>query len=168
MATAREIYRAHPTQAEIDDVLGQRLSAALGTLNEDGSVHLAYVIFLFEEGKFHVETASLTRKARNVAASGRASILVDGRAATGRSVMVEAEGTARIIGLPDANDVNHRIRDKYVASDALAALDQAWSRFDDVSIEVTPLRWRSWTGSVLAATTEASLGRPYGGIWKPD
>ena len=41
MTSARDIYRAHPTQDEIDDVLGQRLSAALGTLNEDGSVHLA-------------------------------------------------------------------------------------------------------------------------------
>lgn len=168
MATAREIYRAHPSQAEIDDVLTQRLSAALGTLNEDGSVHLAYVIFLFEDGKFYVETASLTRKARNIAARGRASILIDGRAATGRSVMVEAEGTARMVGLPEANEINHRIRQKYVVPDAVAPLDEAWSRFDDVSIELTPARWRSWTGSILAASTEASLGRPYGEIWRPD
>jgi hypothetical protein len=42
MADATTVYRAHPTQAEIDDVLALRGSAAVGTLNEDGSIHLAY------------------------------------------------------------------------------------------------------------------------------
>ena len=166
MTTARDIYRAHPTQAEIDDVLAQRRSAALGTFNEDGSVHLAYVIFLYEDGVFLVETASLTRKARNIAARKRASILVDGVAASGRSVMVEAEGTARIRERPEADALNHRIRDKYVVPDAVSALDEAWSQFDDVTIELRPARWRSWTGSVLASTTEATLGRSYEGIWR--
>jgi hypothetical protein len=80
--------------------------------------------------------------------------------------MVEAEGRARLVALPEAHDVNHRIRAKYVLPDDVADLDEAWGRFDDVSIELTPDRWRSWTGSVLAATTEAALGRSYEGIWK--
>jgi hypothetical protein len=168
MTSAREIYTAHPTQAEIDDVLEQRLSAALGTLNADGSIHLTYLLFLYESGRFLLETASSTRKARNVAARGTASILVHGTASTGRSLMVEAEGTARLVERPGADAVNHRIRTKYVVPDAMDALDAAWSRFDDVSIEVTPARWRSWTGTVLAETTEASLGRSYEEIWKPD
>jgi Pyridoxamine 5'-phosphate oxidase len=166
MADANQIYRAHPTQAEIDDVLGQRLVAALGTSNEDGSIHLAYLLFLHEEGRFVLETASSTRKARNIADRGRASILVHGTAASGRSVMVEAEGTARLVERPEADALNHRIRSKYVVADAVDALDQAWSRFDDVAIAMTPQRWRSWTGSVLASTTEADLGRSYEGIWQ--
>ncbi len=168
MATAAEIYRVHPTQAEIDDVLGQRLTCALASLNEDGSIHLAYLIFLFEAGRFLLETASATRKARNIAARSTASILVQGTAATGRSLMVEAEGEARIIGLPEAHTVNHLIRAKYVQPDAVEALDATWGRFDDVSIEVSPVRWRSWTGTVLAETTEAAMGRSYEGIWIPD
>jgi hypothetical protein len=166
MTTANDIYRAHPTDEEIADVLGQRLSAALGTLNDDGSIHLTYLLFLYDEGRFLLETASSTRKARNIAARGTASILVHGTAAGGRSLMVEAEGTARLIGLPDAHEVNHRIREKYVLPTDVADLDQVWGRFDDVSIELTPDRWRSWTGSVLASTTEAALGRSYDGIWK--
>jgi Pyridoxamine 5'-phosphate oxidase len=166
MTTADQIYRAHPTQAEIDDVLGQRLTCALGTLNEDGSIHLTYLIFLFDEGRFLLETASSTRKARNVAARGQASILVQGTAATGRSLMVEAEGSGRLIELPDAHDTNHRIRAKYVVDDAVESLDATWGRFDDVTIEVDPGRWRSWTGSVLAATTEAEMGRSYEEIWR--
>ncbi len=166
MADANEIYRAHPSQEEIEEVLGQRLVAALGTMNEDGTIHLAYLLFLHDRGRFLLETASSTRKARNIAARGTASILVHGTAASGRSVMVEAEGTARLVDRPEADRINHRIRSKYVVADAVDALDQAWSRFDDVAIEVTPQRWRSWTGSVLASTTEADLGRSYEGIWQ--
>ena len=168
MATAREIYHAHPTQDEIDDVLGQRLIAVLGTLNEDGSIHLTYLLFLFEDGRFYLETSSVTRKARNVAGRGIGSILVQGRASTGRNLMVEAEGAARIIDLPGAQDINHRIRAKYIVADAVDAIDEAWVRFDDVAIEVAPTRWRSWTGDVLATTTEEALGRSYGEIWQPD
>jgi hypothetical protein len=168
MSTAEKIYRAHPTQEEIADVLGQRLAAALGTLNEDGSIHLTYLLFLYEDGQFFLETSSVTRKARNIAARGQASILVHGTASSGRSLMVEAEGTARLIELPEAHEVNHRIRAKYIVPDAVEAVDQAWARFDDVAIGIAPVRWRSWTGSVLASTTETALGRSYEAIWKPD
>ncbi|HEY1387810.1 MAG TPA: hypothetical protein VGF38_04630 [Ktedonobacterales bacterium] len=41
MDEARQVYRARPTTEEIADVLSQRLEAAVGTLNEDGSIHLA-------------------------------------------------------------------------------------------------------------------------------
>jgi hypothetical protein len=166
MTTANDIYRAHPTDEEIADVLDQRLSAALGTLNDDGSIHLTYLLFVYEGGRFLLETASSTRKARNIAARGTASILVHGTAASGRSLMIEAEGRARLIELPEAHEVNHRIHAKYVLPDDVADLDQVWGRFDDVSIELTPDRWRSWTGSVLASTTEAALGRSYEAIWK--
>ena len=166
--TADEIYRAHPDQSEIDDVLSQRLTTALGTLNEDGSIHLTYLLFLYENGRFYLETASSTRKARNVAARGVASLLIHGSAANGRSLMVSCEGTARLVEVPEAHAVNHRVRAKYLLPDAVEGIDATWGRFDDVSIEVTPSRWRSWTGDVLAATTEAALGRPYGEIWQPD
>ena len=66
MATANEIYRVHPTDEEITDVLAQRLTAAVATHNPDGSIHLAYVLFLFENGKLYWETASSTRKIKNL------------------------------------------------------------------------------------------------------
>ena len=168
MPTADEMYRRHPEQSEIDDVLAGRGVCALGTLNKDGSIHLTYLLFLFEDGVFLLETASSTRKARNVAARGVASLLMQGTASTGRSLMVECEGTARIIPVPEAHGVNHRIRSKYLLPDAVAGVDAAWGEFDDVSIEVVPERWRSWTGDAFAATTEAALGRPYEELWQPD
>jgi nitroimidazol reductase NimA-like FMN-containing flavoprotein (pyridoxamine 5'-phosphate oxidase superfamily) len=168
MATATEIYRAHPTQDEIDEVLEQREIATLGTLNADGSVHLAYVIYLFEDGVFRLETSSVTKKARNIGARASASIIVSGRASTGRSLMVEAEGTARIVGPPESVELNRRVLAKYVVDDAVDELNATWSRFDDVSIELTPARWRSWTNTLLREAAEAGTGRDYGEIWKPD
>jgi PPOX class probable F420-dependent enzyme len=168
MATARQVYRVHPTRAEIDDVLGQRLTAVLGTLNDDGSIHLTYLLFLYEDGRFLFETSSETRKARNLAARGTASVIVQGRAATGRSLMVEAEGDAQLIHVPEAHAANHRLRSKYVRPDALDAVDDAWGPIDDVTIELTPRRWRSWTGTVLRDATEASTGRAYEALWQDD
>ena len=80
----------------------QRVTATVGTLNEDGSVHLAYVIFLHEDGKLYFETSSVTRKARNVLSRPQATLLVQGSASTGRNLMVAAEGTARVIEGPEA------------------------------------------------------------------
>ena len=168
VSTAKEIYQAHPTDAEIAEVLAQREIATLGTVNTDGSVHLAYVIFLFEDGLFRLETSSVTVKARNIAARATASIIVSGRASTGRSLMVEAEGTARIVPAPESVELNRRVLAKYVLPDAVEDLNAVWSRFDDVTVELAPTRWRSWTNTLLRAEAEAGTGKSYGDIWKPD
>lgn len=165
MVDATTVYGAHPNQEEIDEVLGQRVSAALGTLNEDGSIHLTYVIFLHEAGRLYLETSSVTRKARNVTARARATMMVQGRASTGRSLMVAAEGIARVIHGPEAEAINHRLRAKYIKPEAIDAIDRAWGRLDDVSIEITPRRWRSWTGDVLHEETEKELEGSYDDAW---
>jgi PPOX class probable F420-dependent enzyme len=168
MADAAAVYRAHPTQDEIDEVLAQREIATVGTFNEDGSIHLAYVIYLYEDGRLFFETSSVTRKARNAAARPRASFIVSGRASTGRSLMVAAEGTARVIDGPEAQAINHRLRERYIVPDALDAIDRAWGRFDDVTVEISPVRWRSWTNAVLKAESEKELDGSYGDAFLPD
>jgi hypothetical protein len=165
MVDATTVYGAHPTQEEIDEVLGQRVSAALGTLNEDGSVHLTYVIFLHEAGRLYLETSSVTRKVRNVTARARATMMVQGRASTGRNLMVAAEGIGRVIHGSEAQAINHRLRAKYIKPEAMDAIDRAWGRLDDVSIEITPRRWRSWTGDVLHEETEKELEGSYDDAW---
>ena len=163
-----EVYQAHPTQTEIDEVLGQRGVAAIGTLNEDGSIHLAYVIYLHDAGRLFFETSSVTRKARNAAARSKATFLVHGAASSGRSVMVAGEGEARVIDGPEAAAINRRIRTKYVTDEAIEGIDQAWAKLDDVAIEITPRRWRSWTGAVLREQTERASGLDYDAAWRED
>jgi len=165
---AIEVYRAHPTPDEIDEVLEQRGIATLGTMNGDGSIHLTYVIFLHADGKLYFETSSVTRKARNVRDRNRATLLVEGRASTGRSLMVAAEGTARVISGREADEMNHRIRAKYVKPESLDGIDRAYGRFDDVAIEITPSRWRSWTNSLLRAEAQKEISGSYGDVWLPD
>lgn len=168
MTSPREIYQDHPTDEEIEDVLAQRLSGVVGTLNDDGSIHLAYVIFLWEDGRLWYETSSVTRKARNAAARPTSSFIVQGTAGSGRGLMVALEGTSEVLIGADARGVQHRIRAKYVRSEALPALGRAWDEMDDVAIAITPTRRRSWTGGTLAAFTEAALGSPYDDAWIPD
>jgi nitroimidazol reductase NimA-like FMN-containing flavoprotein (pyridoxamine 5'-phosphate oxidase superfamily) len=158
MATAREVYRHHPTNDEIVEVLGKRVSAALGTLNEDGSIHLTYVLFLHEGDRVYVETSSVTRKARNVAARPTASVLVQGRASTGRNLMVAGEGRARVIDGDAAQEINRRLRAKYLVPEALEPIGRAWSKLDDVAIELEPERLRSWTGTLLHREAIEELG----------
>ena len=168
MADAERVYRAHPTEEEIAEVLGQRLTATVGTLNADGSVHLAYVIFLHEAGRLYLETSSVTRKARNARRSGAASLLVQGRASSGRGLMVAAEGVARVVEGPEAQEVNRRLRAKYLKPEVLDAIDRVWGPLDDVAVEITPDRWRSWTGSAFHEATAAELDVPYADAWLPD
>ena len=168
MTSTRDIYNAHPTDDEIDDVLGQPLAGAVGTINEDGSIHLAYVIFLYESGSIWFETSSITRKARNAAARPTISFLVQGTAASGTGLMVAFEGEARVVDGDDAHAIQHRIRAKYVTAEAMPALDRAWDAMDDVAIEIVPRRRRSWTGSMLASATEAAIGSSYDAAWIPD
>jgi hypothetical protein len=95
-------------------------------------------------------------------------MLVQGTAATGRHLMVAAEGAARVLTGEDAVAINHRLRAKYLKPEALDAINRAWDRLDDVAIEITPTRWRSWTGGLLHEETQRELDLPYDDAWLPD
>jgi hypothetical protein len=95
-------------------------------------------------------------------------MLVQGGASTGRSLMVSAEGTATVLQGAQAQALNHRLRAKYIKPEALDGIDRAWGRLDDVAVEITPHRWRSWTGSVLHAETGKELSGPYEDAWLPE
>ena len=168
MADAGQVYRAHPTSGEIAEVLAKRLVATVGTCNRDGSIHLAYVLFLHQDGLLYFETSSVTRKVHNAERRGWASMIVQGPASTGRSLMVTAEGTARVLRGAQAEQLNRRLRAKYIRPTALEGIDRAWGRLDDVAVEITPRRWRSWTGSVLHDETRKELAGPYEDAWLAD
>jgi nitroimidazol reductase NimA-like FMN-containing flavoprotein (pyridoxamine 5'-phosphate oxidase superfamily) len=168
MAKAAHVYRSRPTETEIGDVLAQRLVATVGTLNPDESVHLAYVLFEHHDGHIYFETSSVTRKARNAERTRSASVVVRGQASGGRNLMVSIEGVARVIRGIEAHTINHRLRAKYIRPEALPDVDRAWASLDDVAVEVTPRRQRSWTANLLHEETQKELSVPFGEIWLPD
>jgi len=159
---ASEIYQAQAAPDDIETFLETRANAVLGTINASGSVHLAFMIFLFEDGKMYFETSSTTVKARNIAARPQASFAVDGP-----GFMAMAEGTARLIEGDAANEINTRLRAKYLTAEAAATVGRAWSDIDDVCIEITPLRWRSWSNAKFGQfSMDAADGLPTSDWWK--
>jgi hypothetical protein len=164
---AERVYLARPTPEEVAEVLDQRVTATVGTLNEDGSVHLAYVLFLYADRQLYFETSSITRKARNATRRGHISMIVQSQTKYGHHVMVAAEGTPRVIRGDEATRIHHRLRAKYIRPEALAGIDRAWEAIDDIAVQLVPRRWRSWTASVYHDVTSRHLDVPYEEAWVP-
>jgi hypothetical protein len=78
MVDASDIYLAKAAPEKIEQHLKRPINATIGTLNADGSIHLAFVLFLWEGSKLYFETASMMKKARNVAARSTASFAIEG------------------------------------------------------------------------------------------
>jgi general stress protein 26 len=115
MTDAVEVYRAQAAPAAIEASLSSKTAkAVVGTLNEDGTTHLAFVIFLYEDGRFYFETSSVTKKARNAAARPNTSFAIEGP-----GFMAKAEGTARVIEGAEAQAINARLRAKYLTPEAM-------------------------------------------------
>jgi len=150
---ASDVYLAKPAPEAIERYLERPINATVGTLNPDGSIHLAFVLFLWESGKFFFETVSMTRKARNVAARPTASFAFEGR-----GFMAMAEGIGRVIEGDEAHAVNSRLRRKYLTEPAVETVGAAWGTVDDVAIEITPTKWRSWSNEVLRELSADSAG----------
>ncbi|MGH8833414.1 MAG: pyridoxamine 5'-phosphate oxidase family protein [Actinomycetes bacterium] len=129
-------------------------------------MHLAYVIFLHEDGRLYFETSSVTRKARNARERGRATMLVQGQAATGTGLTVAAEGDATVITGPRAQEINERLRAKYIRPAALGEINQAWGPLDDVAVEIVPRTWRSWTSAPFHEYTQQTLTAEYDDAWR--
>jgi len=150
---ASEVYLTEATPESIERHLGGTGNATIGTLNADGSIHLAFVLFLWEGGKLYFETASMTKKARNVAARSTASFAIDGE-----GFMAMAEGVGRIIDGDEAHTINRRLRQKYLTGPAVDTVGAAWGTVDDVAVEITPTKWRSWSNEVLSELGRESAG----------
>ena len=162
---AADVYLAKPTMEEIEYHLTRPLKCTVGTLNPDGSIHLAFVIFLWENGKLYFETASMTKKARNVAANRTISFAFE----SGTGFMAMAEGVGRVVEGEEAQAINERLRRHHLEDAAAETVGQAWKQFDDVCIEITPTRWRSWSSELFyQASKDAAGDLPPGDWWRAD
>lgn len=164
MDAPHAVYLAKPAPEAIEEHLERRINATIGTLNPDGSIHLAFVLFLWEEGKLYFETASMTKKAHNVAARPTASFAFEGK-----GFMAMPEGIGRIIDGSEAHAINGRLRQKYLTGPAAATVGVAWGTVEDISVEITPTKWRSWSNEALSELGQDSAGdRPPNEWWRRD
>ena len=132
--------------------LQRRLIATLGTQNSDGSIHLTAVWFLFEENSFFVATSSKTKKARNILANAKASLMVDMRK-PGTECGVTATCRAELLSGDPSKQLNRRIHSRYLSAAAMAdpGIEPVFASFDDVTIRLTPESWFPWDMATLDA-----------------
>src|SRR5450755_3412500 len=144
--------------ATLQEILQGRYIATLGTENADGTIHLTAVWYLFEDGHLFVATSSKSRKARNVAARPKASLMVDVRK-PGAERGVTAAGKVELISGDQSQELNRRIHSRYMSAAAIAdpQIGPVFASFDDVSLRLTPTSWITWDMSVLDA--QAFSGR---------
>ena len=136
----------------LQEILQGRYIATLATENADGTIQLTAVWFLFEDGHLFVATSSKSRKARNLAARPKATLMVDVRKpATERGVT--AAGRADVISGEQSQEINWRIHRRYMSPAALADphVGAVFASFDDVTLRISPVSWTSWDMSVLDA-----------------
>lgn len=153
-----------PTQTldpALHELMRGRYVASLGTENADGSIHLTAVWYLFESGCLYVATSSRSRKARNVAARPKASLMVDVRR-PGTERGVTAAGRVELISGQQSQEINRRIHSRYMSAAAMAdpQIGPVFASFDDVTIRLMPESWTNWDMAVLDAQ---ALGGRLGG-----
>jgi len=138
--------------------LSGRRIATLGTENPDGTIHLTAVWYLYEDGCLYVATSDKTRKARNIAARPRVSLMVDARK-PGTERGVTAAGSAELISGPEAQAINQRVHSRYLSAAALSdpGIGPVFASFDNVAIRIRPGSWFTWDMAVL--DTQAFGGR---------
>jgi len=145
----------------LQELIRGRHIATFGTENGDGSIHLTAVWYLFESGSLYVATSSKSRKARNVAARPKASLMVDVRR-PGAERGVTAAGRAEVITGDQSQEMNRRIHSRYMSPAAISdpQVGPVFASFDDVTLRLNPESWIAWD---MAGLDAQALGGRLGG-----
>jgi len=65
------------TEDELVSFFEQTHFARLGTINEDGTIHIAPIFFKYEDGQILMATQDPSRKIRNIKRNKNVSVLID-------------------------------------------------------------------------------------------
>lgn len=151
----------------VKGLLGGRYIASLATQNPDGSTHMVAVWYWFDGSDVFVATSTRSRKAANLQANSKVSLMIDSRdpaASFGATII----GTGQLLTGEASRKANARIHSKYLSEAALAdaRVGPVFAAWDDVTIQVKPasvLAWdmrvadRQMLGGAFAANPEYLL-----------
>jgi PPOX class probable F420-dependent enzyme len=130
------------TEAELETFLREAPVARLGTVNPDGTIHLAALYFGYENGDIVFGTQDVTNKVRNIQRNPVVTVLIDDVEPDLRGVLIY--GHAQL----DYEDVIPKrvtIFEKYMSREtALQRATGLASNFTPVIIRVRPDRVTSW------------------------
>jgi len=129
----------------IRELLDGRYIASLATTNPDGSVPVVAVWYHFDGNHINVATSSRSRKARNLQARPKASIMIDARDPLA-SRGVNIAGSVRIFSNADSLSCNLQVHRKYLSAPALAdpRVGNVFAAWDDITLQITPTSVTFW------------------------
>ena len=124
---------------EIETFLKKPLIARLSSHNEDGTIHMTPVYYLFENGEFWLGTQVRSRKVQNIQRDQRVTLLIDQYEPVLQAVLAYGEAA---LDYDDVVSKRIRILERYYESPAQARafaerLARAWQT---VIIHVRPAR----------------------------
>jgi nitroimidazol reductase NimA-like FMN-containing flavoprotein (pyridoxamine 5'-phosphate oxidase superfamily) len=83
------------TKGEIESFLKEARTARFCSLNKDGTIHAAPVLFRHENGQIIIITPEASQKAKNVKRNGKVSILIDTEQSPPRGVLIYGNAELR-------------------------------------------------------------------------
>ncbi|HZQ18581.1 MAG TPA: pyridoxamine 5'-phosphate oxidase family protein [Terriglobales bacterium] len=131
--------------ALVQQLLNGRYIASLATQNSGGSIHMVAVWYWFDGSNIFVATASRSRKARNIASSAKATLMIDSRDPQA-SFGVTIAGNTELLKAGASQKLNAEIHRKYLSAAAIAdpRVGPVFAGWDDVTIQITPTSVISW------------------------
>ena len=79
------------TQDELTAFLNDAPIARLGSLNSDGTIHIAPVYFEYDNGNILIGTQDRTDKARNIKNNPQVTVLIDNQAPPWKGILIYGE-----------------------------------------------------------------------------
>ena len=134
--------RSPLTETELENFLHEAPIARVGSVNPDGTVHLAALWFTYEEGEIVFGTQDMTNKVRNIKQNPSVTVLIDVEGPPLRGVLIY--GSAE---LDYENVVEKRIVifEKYMPNkNARQLAENLANNFKPVIVRVKPKRISSY------------------------
>jgi hypothetical protein len=131
------------SQDELDSFLALPLLARICTLNKDGSIHIAPLLFKQVDGYILLGTQDISRKARNVSRNPNVTVMIDDPIPPAKGVLIYGEA---VLDYEDVSEKRVAIFEKYGRSrEQAAATTQALAgKWKAVIIRVRPRRFVSF------------------------
>lgn len=130
------------SEEELRDFLDRAPIAHLGSLNPDGTVHIAALWFRYDNGDIVLGTQDMSNKIRNIRRNPAVTVLIDVEEPVLRGVLIYGHAQLDYV---DVVAKRVAIFEKYMPhEDAQEFATLMADRFDPVIIRVTPDRLTSW------------------------
>jgi nitroimidazol reductase NimA-like FMN-containing flavoprotein (pyridoxamine 5'-phosphate oxidase superfamily) len=126
------------TPEELEALLSQSLVARLGTMNDDGTIHLAPIYFKYDNGDIILGTQVASRRVRNIMRNPKVTLLVDVATPPYKAAMIY--GTASLHYESVAPQRTAIFAKNASPEQARAAAEGLCKKWDSVIIRIKPER----------------------------